>query len=136
MQLILCCTAALLGIALAEVRPVPLVPLALSAPGVGLIALRWRTSGAALIAVVLVLFGGWLALSTRRPPGGQGAPPKSTARMSADEARSILGVSANASPEEIKAAYTRLMRSVHPDKGGTSGLAAQLNAARDRLLKG
>jgi hypothetical protein len=23
----------------------------------------------------------------------------------------------------------------HPDKGGTSGLAAQLNAARDRLLK-
>jgi hypothetical protein len=30
----------------------------------------------------------------------------------------------------------RLMRSVHPDKGGTSGLAAQLNAARDRLLRG
>ena len=29
---------------------------------------------------------------------------------------------------------TRLMRAVHPDKGGTAGLAAQLNAARDRLL--
>jgi len=26
------------------------------------------------------------------------------------------------------------MRLAHPDKGGTSGLAAQLNAARDRLL--
>ncbi len=24
----------------------------------------------------------------------------------------------------------------HPDKGGTAGLAAQLNAARDRLLDG
>jgi hypothetical protein len=27
------------------------------------------------------------------------------------------------------------MRMAHPDKGGTSGLAAQLNAARDRLLQ-
>ena len=44
--------------------------------------------------------------------------------------------SADATAEEIQAAYMRLMRSVHPDKGGTSGLAAQLNAARDRLLKG
>ncbi len=50
------------------------------------------------------------------------------------EARSILGVEAGASRQEIQAAYTRLMRSVHPDAGGTSGLAAQLNAARDRLL--
>ena len=56
--------------------------------------------------------------------------------MSAQEARAILGVGPAATPEEIRAAYTRLMRSVHPDKGGTPGLAAQLNAARDRLLKG
>ena len=39
-----------------------------------------------------------------------------------------------ATKAEIQAAYTRLMRAVHPDKGGTAGLAAQLNAARDRLL--
>jgi hypothetical protein len=26
------------------------------------------------------------------------------------------------------------MRMAHPDKGGTAGLAAQLNAARDKLL--
>jgi curved DNA-binding protein CbpA len=55
--------------------------------------------------------------------------------MSLDEARSILGVGADATREEIQAAYSRLMRLAHPDKGGTSGLAAQLNAARDRLLK-
>ena len=36
----------------------------------------------------------------------------------------------------FEAAYNRLMRMAHPDKGGTSGLAAQLNAARDRLLEG
>jgi len=86
-------------------------------------------------AAVLLMMGGWLALSTRRPPGAAAERPRPD-RMSAEAARSILGVPAGASPEEIKAAYTRLMRSVHPDKGGTSGLAAQLNAARDRLLRG
>jgi curved DNA-binding protein CbpA len=55
--------------------------------------------------------------------------------MSDAEARAILGVAEGAPPSEIKAAYARLMRAVHPDKGGTDGLAAQLNAARDRLLR-
>lgn len=86
-------------------------------------------------AAVLAMFGAWLALSTRRPPGGEPAAPRSGS-MSVEEARSILGVSAAAGAEEIKAAHLRLMRTVHPDKGGTSGLAAQLNAARDRLLRG
>jgi DnaJ-class molecular chaperone len=61
------------------------------------------------------------------------APP--TEAMSLDEARRILGVEAAASRKDVQEAYTRLMRAVHPDKGGTAGLAAQLNAARDRLLK-
>jgi curved DNA-binding protein CbpA len=56
--------------------------------------------------------------------------------MSQEDARSVLGVGPDATTEEIQQAYTRLMRLAHPDKGGTSGLAAQLNAARDRLLKG
>ena len=90
-----------------------------------------------VIVAVLVMMGGWMALSTRRPPGSAPPPPREPAlRMSAEEARGILGVGPSAGPDEIRAAYTRLMRSVHPDKGGTAGLAAQLNAARDRLLKG
>lgn len=84
------------------------------------------------VAIVLTVVGLWLAASTRKA-GGAVSPPASGA-MSADEARRILGVGAEASREEIQAAYARLMRSVHPDKGGTAGLAAQLNAARDRLL--
>jgi DnaJ-domain-containing protein 1 len=89
-----------------------------------------------VIAAVLVLFGGWLALSTRRPPGAAAAPPAARpGRMSPDEARAILGVGPAATPDEIRAAYTRLMRAVHPDKGGSAGLAAQLNAARERLLR-
>lgn len=82
--------------------------------------------------IVLVVLGLWLAVSTRRTGL---APGPSKGLMSPEEARSILGVSADATPEQIQAAYTRLMRSVHPDKGGTTGLAAQLNAARDRLLR-
>ncbi|MDP3747892.1 MAG: DnaJ domain-containing protein [Phenylobacterium sp.] len=83
-------------------------------------------------SIVLVVMGLWLAVSTRRT--GLGVPSLA-GKLSDSEARSILGVSPDASAEEIQAAYTRLMRMAHPDKGGTSGLAAQLNAARDRLLK-
>ena len=55
--------------------------------------------------------------------------------MSSQEARSILGVEDGATPAEIRAAHKRLMLLAHPDTGGTSGLAAQLNAARDLLLR-
>jgi hypothetical protein len=86
-------------------------------------------------AAVLALFGAWLALSSRQPPGAA-APESPAAAMRLEEARAILGVGPDASRADIQAAYLRLMRSVHPDKGGTPGLAAQLNAARDRLLRG
>jgi hypothetical protein len=62
--------------------------------------------------------------------------PAAADALTAEQARSVLGVADTASPGEIRAAYSRLMRMVHPDHGGTNGLAAQLNAARDRLLKG
>ena len=83
-------------------------------------------------SIVLVVVGLGLVVSTRRTGI---APPAGSNKIGDAEARSILGVGAEASHEEIRAAYSRLMRMAHPDKGGTSGLAAQLNAARDRLLK-
>lgn len=84
--------------------------------------------------IVLAVAGLGLASSARKSamPGVARAPIDA---MSLDEARRILGVGAGATRQEVQEAYTRLMRSVHPDKGGTAGLAAQLNAARDRLLK-
>ena len=89
------------------------------------------------ISIVLVLMGLWAAASARiNPRVGKPARPAPPAEaMSLDDARAMLGVQADATPKEIQAAYKRLMRMAHPDKGGTTGLAVQLNAARDRLLR-
>ena len=86
--------------------------------------------------IVLGVIGLWSVTEARRRPvirREMVQPPK--AELSLTEARAILGVSADASLAEVKAAYTRLIQMAHPDKGGTEGLAAQLNAARDRLIK-
>ena len=85
-------------------------------------------------ALVLIVLGVGLTLSTRQQAPGRPSSPPPSAPMSAEEARRVLGVGPDASREEIQAAYARLMRVAHPDQGGTTGLAAQVNAARDRLL--
>ena len=54
--------------------------------------------------------------------------------MTIAEARDILGVAPGATRLEIEAAFRRLMQRAHPDHGGSAGLAARINAARDRLL--
>lgn len=54
--------------------------------------------------------------------------------MSVKRAADILGVKLNANKEEIVAAHRRLMDKLHPDKGGSSYLAAELNAAKKVML--
>ena len=85
--------------------------------------------GAWLIGAALGVTGVWLALSSRSRP----IPPRAEGLTEA-EARSVLGVGPGADAAEINAAWRRLMARAHPDQGGTEGLAARLNAARDRLL--
>ena len=60
---------------------------------------------------------------------------KPRARMPDAEARAVLGVSAAADADEIRAAHRRLVTAVHPDKGGSAELTRRINAARDTLLK-
>ena len=90
------------------------------------------------VSVILAVMGLWLANTARingpAPAAAAPPPPPQSRDMSMEEARSILGVGPDATPKEVKAAYRRLIRMAHPDKGGTTGLATQLNAARDRLL--
>jgi DnaJ homolog subfamily C member 19 len=70
------------------------------------------------------------------PAKSQSAPPRPPAvPMDKGEALSVLGLSAGASEEEIKAAHKRLQRANHPDTGGTNYLAGKINQARDVLLK-
>ncbi len=55
-------------------------------------------------------------------------------QLSRDEAYQLLGLEAGASEEDIREAYHRLIKLVHPDRGGSAALAAQITEARDRLL--
>ena len=84
------------------------------------------------ISLALVVLGLW-TVTTARINGPRAPRPPPSGKMSEAEARSILGVGPEADEDEIEAAYRRLMRMAHPDTGGTTGLATQLNAARDRL---
>ena len=87
------------------------------------------------VCIVLLVIGAWSATTARQRPAVSRSAPKGV-EPSLSEARAILGVGVDASTADIKAAHARLIRLAHPDKGGTAGLAAQLNAARDRLLSG
>jgi hypothetical protein len=62
--------------------------------------------------------------------------PDARSEMTAAIAAEILGIDAGATREEVRLAYGRLMKRVHPDLGGSAFLAKQLNIARDRLCVG
>jgi hypothetical protein len=62
-------------------------------------------------------------------------PPVRT-DMTREQAFKILGLRTNATPREIKDAHRRLMRKAHPDRGGSSQMAAQINRAKDLLMEG
>jgi len=109
----------------------PRVGPALAALAAAAVALATALRGQWIASIVLIVVSGYFGAGLRRGArrSDLGEP------MRPDEAREILGVGDAADRPEIEAAYRRLMLRAHPDRGGSTGLAAKLNAARDRLLK-
>jgi len=97
------------------------------AGAVFLLGLRFLTTGKVLLGSALMA-GGLLYGGYRR--GRFGRP----AAMPLEDARRLLGVSADADLAEIRAAHRRLIARVHPDAGGSEELARRINAARDALI--
>ncbi len=80
------------------------------------------------------LLDAWLDRSHPDWRDASPSAPSADAPLTRAEALALLGLPEGASVEDIRAAHRRLMRSAHPDRGGSAWLAARLNAARDLLL--
>jgi hypothetical protein len=66
--------------------------------------------------------------------GGQASGASGTGELRDQEAYQILGLEAGASEEAIRAAHRALIGRIHPDRGGSTHLAALVNRAKDVAL--
>ncbi|WP_101757723.1 DnaJ domain-containing protein [Oceanicoccus sp. KOV_DT_Chl] len=61
-------------------------------------------------------------------------PPNNSGEMNEDSAYAVLGLPKGASKQDVIQAHRKMMQKVHPDRGGSDYLAAQINQAKDLLL--
>jgi DnaJ-domain-containing protein 1 len=78
-------------------------------------------------------FAGWRDAHEGQAQAGRGGG--STGLMSRREAYETLGLQEGAGAEEIIHAHRSLMKKLHPDRGGSTGLAARVNQAKDVLMQ-
>jgi hypothetical protein len=109
--------------------------------GITLALLLVLTGREGIALGALAMFGPliWQRWRASHPAGGTQSPPpppppRRQGNMTPDEAYQVLGLRPGASEAEIRAAHHRLMRSAHPDSGGSDWLATRVNQARDVLL--
>lgn len=61
--------------------------------------------------------------------------PAHNSEMDTSQALQILGLPEGATKKEVLDAHRKLMQKLHPDRGGSNYLAAQVNMAKDVLLE-
>ena len=108
--------------------------LGLLATGLILVARGLWWEGLIALAVAAV-FGGSVRFHTYVNAGP--SRPATAASYTAEEiwAYQALGLAVGADRKAIREAWKRLMKTAHPDQGGSAERAKALNAARDVLLK-
>ena len=80
---------------------------------------------ATLVAITIIWWQQRGRLRSHRPAAGE---------LSLEQAYAILGLTEPCQRADVIQSHRRLMAGVHPDRGGSNYLAAQLNAAKQRLL--
>lgn len=90
---------------------------------------------AALLAAYLDRIHGDSWREHRESAKSEGSNNTASASMSRREALEILGLDEPVTAKDVKAAHRRLMQKLHPDRGGSSYLAAKINRAKDVLLE-
>jgi len=63
------------------------------------------------------------------------APPTADTEMGMEKAMDVLALKPGHSKDDVIQAHRRMMQKLHPDRGGSEFLAAQINTAKDVLLK-
>jgi DnaJ-domain-containing protein 1 len=87
----------------------------------------WNTAG--IIKNLRNLLGEATGLS------GDSSRTQNSHSMTIENALDILGLETHPTEQEIKTAHRQLMQKHHPDRGGSTHLAAQINEAKEVLLR-